>query len=84
MSNTNLSPAWKHRRGKSAGQKEVKKDEGNNVLLLPVIYLNLIVGDIVARFNLPSPSSSVFCVQLPSKIMIPVRICGCVTILAKW
>lgn len=48
--------AWKHERGKSARQKEVKKGEGNNVLLLPVIYLNLIVGDIVARFN----SRSVF------------------------
>lgn len=49
--------AWKRGRGKSAWQKEVKKSEGNNVLLLPVIYLNLIVGDIVARFNLPFFSS---------------------------
>lgn len=58
MRNTNLPLPGNPGGEKSARQKEVKKGEGNNVLLLPVIYLNLIVGDIVARFNL---SLSLFC-----------------------
>lgn len=73
--------AWKHGLGKSIRQKEVKKSEGNNVLLLPVIYLNLIVGDIVARFNLLLPL--VFLAQSRKvKLWFPLEYAGVFAILA--
>lgn len=70
MRNTNLrrNMRWEE---KVRDGKKWKMVGWNNVRLLPVIYLNLIAGDVaVQRLS----ASSLSRMQLPSKIMIPVRI----------
>lgn len=66
--------------GKSARQKEAEEVGRDNVRLLPVIYLNLIAGDVAVQRLLASSLSRM---RPPSKIMIPVRIYQCVAILVE-
>lgn len=79
--NEKHEPTEKHETGgKSARQKEAEEVGRDNVRLLPVIYLNLIAGDVAVQRLLASSLSRM---QPPSKIMIPVRIYQCVAILVK-